>query len=221
MFGIDDAIIGAGIGAAGNIVSGIFGSSGQKSTNKANLRIAREQMRFQERMAGTTWQRGVADMRKAGINPMLAVSQGGAPSPTGASSVSQNPNAGLSAGIASAFNAAATYIQLRQQEAQTRNIEANTKLTETKLPKAEVMSTPYEIAQSVINKVKDYVKGGKPVEYLDPGDMATNQFKKDRVGPFSRSNVHSAKSSQSILDSIGNLVSKKMGDFQEFVHKHR
>lgn len=45
---------------------------------------AQKQMDFQERMSSTSWQRGTADMMAAGINPMLAVSQGGASSPAGA-----------------------------------------------------------------------------------------------------------------------------------------
>lgn len=70
---------------------------GQASANKKNLQIAREQMAFQERMASTAHQRQVADMKKAGLNPMLSAMGGsGAASPQGASAQMQNVAQGAS-----------------------------------------------------------------------------------------------------------------------------
>lgn len=81
MFGIDDALL---IGGITSLASGLLSAGGQAQANRTNVELADKQMRFQERMSSTSYQRGVKDMRAAGINPMLAYAQGGASSPVGA-----------------------------------------------------------------------------------------------------------------------------------------
>lgn len=82
----------------GNIDRGIKNSdrmnNGTGMTNAdiqsflANQFSAEKEMNFQREMADTQWQRGVADMQAAGINPALAYHQGGAAAPSGASASS-------------------------------------------------------------------------------------------------------------------------------------
>lgn len=96
---------------------------GMKQTNAANVDAAQKQMDFQAQQTGSSYQRGVADMKAAGLNPMLAYSQGGAASGGGATSTAGNE---LGAGANSALQVVQARQAMAQSEATINNINADT-----------------------------------------------------------------------------------------------
>lgn len=120
------------VGTLGAVASAL----GQRSANKQAQSQAVEQMSFQERMANTTYQRGTTDMKAAGLNPMLAYMQGGAPSPQGAAAPVQNIMADVPKHISSAIDSMRLKNETTQAQAQlelTQNSAKNTKEQTIKL----------------------------------------------------------------------------------------
>lgn len=115
-----------GIAAGAGIGSSIGGMLGQSDANETNIASAREQMQFQERMSDTAHQREVADLKAAGLNPILSAGGGGASAPAGTAAIVQNTQAQMASGIASAAAMMAQAQQMKQTQASTDLIETQT-----------------------------------------------------------------------------------------------
>lgn len=110
----------------GGALGGLLGYKGAKDQQVASAQQAEKQMAFQERMSSTAHQRQMADMRKAGLNPILSAKYGGASTPAGQQAPVPNR-------MERALNSA-------QQLANLQLTIANTELTDNKKSAMDLLS---------------------------------------------------------------------------------
>lgn len=119
------------VSAVTPLIAGGLQYAGANSANEANSQEALLNRAFQEQMRATQYQTAVDDMKKAGLNPMLTYSQGGAGNLNGAVAAPYQNAAG---------QAASTALQARQMLAQTKNLEEANKLIPAQLANLEAQN---------------------------------------------------------------------------------
>lgn len=144
---------------AGPLISGGFSAFGAHQANEQSEKLSREQMAFQERMSSTAHQREVADLRAAGLNPILSARGSGASTPSGSSAPVEN----VLKGASDSFNSALAVQRQRQElsnmrtqedlaRAQTENVGAQAAMTRAMTPGPQAIG-------DVIQFVRDWLTG--------------------------------------------------------------
>lgn len=141
--GAMDPITGGIIAGGASIIGGLINADAQgtanrisqenvNNTNQMNRENMQAQMKYQTDMSNTSYQRGVEDLKKAGLNPMLAYAQGGASTPPGASAnmvaakvESTRPGDAIESGIGSAIEHVRLKKELNQADSGIELNKAN------------------------------------------------------------------------------------------------
>jgi len=130
------ALAPSAISAAGSLAGGMMSNNANQvlfqQGNAFNAAQSKAQMDFQERMRSTQYQTAVEDLKKAGLNPMLAYTQGGSGTPSGA--------AASAAGSHRTENVAAQAASSAAQAAQFTNIMEQNQLLKAQINKTDTES---------------------------------------------------------------------------------
>jgi hypothetical protein len=156
----------------GGVAGGVASIAGQSSANRANARMAKEQMAFQGYQSNTAHQREVKDLEAAGLNPLISATGGASTSQGAISHMENEAQAGVSA--AKELGNVISEIALKKQMKETakaqgdlNTTQSNKNRTEEKILKHEEKARKAE-SQYRIDKAnfdKQYIKADKYFNY--------------------------------------------------------
>lgn len=146
-------------GWIGPAISAMSTAKGNYQQNVWNTRLVRRQENFQARMSNTAYQRSVRDMRKAGLNPILAAGGPGASSPAGAIAQMEGISGDAANSALSAKRTLAEIDLLKAQaqaaRSQSGKVSTENRLLNTQIPKRSFFERLWNVVDNTAKRVSN------------------------------------------------------------------
>lgn len=205
MFGIDDALIGAGVSAGADIIGGLGANSANRSMTHEQDEFARDEAQkqrdWEEHMSSTAYQRQMADMEAAGLNPIMAANKGGgASTPSGATAnpAGASPQQSITQGASNtAMNVLTRVAELKNLTANTDKINSDTALNKalslSAIQDAKLKTNNARVAAAQAKLSESQIPGAKIESDIDSGTFGKIMRYLDRGGSFFNSALGAAR----------------------------
>lgn len=176
------------------IMQGIYNHIENNTAMNFNSAEAMANREWQERMSSTAYQRAVEDMKKAGLNPILAFANGGASTPGGSAGTISGASMGLASSSALGVSRSGGFVPNAYESSSWSQSDWYNAAQSWQQMLSETHMTPYglqkaltEVGSDTSKAIKDATsKMGKESRGIKPQDKTGSYGEKRKPGDYLR-----------------------------------